>query len=175
MNTKNNIENISTANSTKLSSKVKLPPLPSKYYSAWCYTDGQFFWSYTKDEEWVLLISRQHISWEAAKWDMTCHVRKTWKGVPIVWHQGNREDVINALGFMASELPACEPQAKPKFVREFVIRIEGEPNKQPVGWGTKEMMEKHLNSLHAVGFFADEVERYYQTNLSNRTVSIKEL
>ena len=62
---------------------------------------------------------------------------------------------------------------KPSFRRQYIVTIEGEPKFAPVGWGDANHERRHLNSLLALGFIADEVERYYQTTLANRNVSIE--
>jgi hypothetical protein len=61
---------------------------------------------------------------------------------------------------------------RPRFVREYVIRIEGDPTDAPIGSGSQASEEAILTSLHAAAFMADEVERYWQTSLQNRTVKV---
>ncbi len=59
-----------------------------------------------------------------------------------------------------------------KFIAEYVIRIEGEET-QPTIASTSAFGERRvLESLHATEFFADEVERIRQTNLTARKVSV---
>ena len=63
--------------------------------------------------------------------------------------------------------------SKAAFRRQYIVTIEGEPQCQPVGCSDASHERAHLNSLHALGFIADEVERYYQTTLENRNVTIE--
>ena len=75
----------------------------------------------------------------------------------------------------ASDVSQIDNPKPPKktFVREYVLRIEGEPTRPVLGWGSKQHEEQLLNHLHAIQFVANEVERYFQTSLENRVVTIK--
>lgn len=68
---------------------------------------------------------------------------------------------------------AGQGTGKRAFRRQYIVTIEGEPNFAPIGWGDAGHESRHLNSLHALRFIADEVERYYQTTLQDRTVTIE--
>jgi hypothetical protein len=59
------------------------------------------------------------------------------------------------------------------FRRQYILTVEGDPQFAPVGCGDAGHEARHLQSLHALRFIADEVERFYQTTLLDRTVTIE--
>lgn len=59
------------------------------------------------------------------------------------------------------------------FRRQYILTIEGDPEFEPLAWANPELERRHLNSLHALDLIADQVERYYQTTLQDRKVTIE--
>lgn len=62
-----------------------------------------------------------------------------------------------------------------KFIREYVIRVEGETDEHAVVLPSVEAEARLLASLHATQFFADEVERFWHTSLAAREVRVTPL
>jgi len=68
---------------------------------------------------------------------------------------------------------STQPASKAAFRRQYILTIEGEPRCQPVGCSDASHECTYLNGLRELGFIADGVERYYQTDLENRNVTIE--